>query len=203
MAYERTNMDTQTFLKNLEIHPVRSTQSYHKSSGFYDYFESSYETYISATPKERENVREFVRSASKPQSLFGSLFQSKKETSQIAHLLLVYVKERSLPQLKSTKDTAWLYRGLVAISIDDFTGTFDDQSYTAYPMKGDASFLLADLFVTAEEVGIAPESIFQEMAGLSNTKNKKYLPMNEFMNNAGKDKFAYERRQHGKFIGMF
>jgi hypothetical protein len=196
-------MDTETFLDNLKIYTDRFAQTSQIPSEFYDFFGSNYETYVSATSKEREKIRGFVESSSKPKSFLGSLFHSKQETSQIAHLLLIYAKEKVLPQLKSTKDTAWLYRGLAAISMDDFTGTFDDQAYTGYPMKGDASFLLADLFVTAEEAGITPDSIFREMAEISSNKNKKYLPMKEFMNNAGKNKFAYERRQHGKFVGMF
>jgi|GEM_PF-5672078 hypothetical protein len=196
-------MDTKAFLNNLKINADRFAESPQISSEFFDYFESNFETYISATPEEREKIRSFIKSPSKPKSFLGSLFQSKQETGQIAHLLLLYVKERVLPQLKSNKDTAWLYRGLAAISMDDFSGTFDDQAYTSYPMKGDASFLLADLFVTAEEAGLNPDPIFQEIANASSSKSKKYLPMKDAINNAGKTKFAHERRKHGKFVGMF
>lgn len=196
-------MDIETFLNSLKLYADRFTDLSQSSSDFFDYFESNYETYISATTEEREKIRSFVKSPSKPKSFLERLFQPKPSTSQISSLLLIYVKDRVLPQLKSTKDTAWLYRGLVAISMDDFAGIFDDQAYTTYPMKGDASFLIADLFVTAEEAGITPDSIFKEIAEISSNKNIKYLPMKELMNNAGKDKFAYERRQHGKFVGMF
>lgn len=196
-------MDTQTFLDNLKIYTDRFTESPQNSSDFFDYFESNYETYVSTTPEEREKIRKFIKSPSKPKSFLGNLFQSNKEASQIAYLLLIYVKDRVLPQLKSTKDTAWVYRGLAAISMDDFTGTFDDIAYTVYPMKGDALFLLADLFVTAEEAGITPDPIFKEIADVSSNKSKKYSPMKDTMNNAGKTKFAHERREHGKFIGMF
>jgi hypothetical protein len=196
-------MDTQTFLDNLKSYVDRFTESSQIPSDFFAFFESNYETYTSATPKERDDIRAFVSSPSKPKSLFGSLFRSNKETSQIAHMLLVYVKERVLPQLKSTKDATWLYRGLAAISMDDFAGAFDDQAYTAYPMKGDALFLLADLFVTAEEAGINPDPIFIEIADISSSKIKKYSPMKDSITNAGKNKFAHERRQHGKFVGMF
>ena len=108
-----------------------------------------------------------------------------------------------LSKLKSTKDIAWLYRGLVTISMDDFTGTFDDQAYTVYPMKGDASFLLADLFVSAEEVGITPDPVFKEIANISSNRSKKYSSMKDAMNNTGKTKFAHERRKYGKFVGVF
>lgn len=196
-------MDIETFLNSLKLYADRFTDLSQSSSDFFDYFESNYETYISSTTEEREKIRSFVKSPSKPKSFLERLLQPKPSTSQISSLLLIYVKDRVLPQLKSTKDTAWLYRGLVAISMDDFAGIFDDQAYTTYPMKGDASFLIADLFVTAEEAGITPDSIFKEIAEISSNKNIKYLPMKELMNNAGKDKFAYERRQHGKFVGMF
>lgn len=128
-------MDTQTFLDNLKRYADRFLETSQIPNEFFDFFESNYETYISATPKERENIREIVKLPSKPKLFFGGLFQSKQETSQIAHLLLIYVKERVLPQLKSTKDATWLYRGLAAISMDDFSGTFDDQAYISYPMK--------------------------------------------------------------------
>jgi hypothetical protein len=70
-------------------------------------------------------------------------------------------------------------------------------------MKGDATFLLADLFVTAEESGINPEPIFKEMGEFSNQKGTKYKSMKDFMNDPGNGKLEYERRQHGKFVGMF
>jgi hypothetical protein len=55
----------------------------------------------------------------------------------------------------------------------------------------------------AEEAGITPEPIFKEIAYVSSNKSKKYSPMKDAMNNAGKTKFAHERRKHGKFVGMF
>jgi len=86
--------------------------------------------------------------------------------------------------------------------MDDFSGTFDDLAYTVY-LKGDALALLADLFVTAEEAEIIPDPIFKEIADISSNKNKKYSPMKDCVNNAGKTKFAHELRKHGKFVGMF
>ena len=196
-------MDTQTFLTKLKELADGYNESQLNTNEIFDFLDTNYEIYINATPEEREKIRWFVKSPSKPKSLFGKLFQFKQENSQIAHALLIYVKERVIPQLKSTKDVAWLYRGLIAISMDNFTGIFDDQDYTAYPMKGNATFLLADLFVSAEEVGLSPEPIFTEIADVSNNKSKKYSSMKDAMNNAGKTKFAHERRKHGKFIGMF
>jgi len=105
-------MDAQTFLDNLKSYADRFTETSQIPDGFFDFFESNYETYINATTEEREEIRGFVKSPSKPKSFFGSLFQSNKETSQIAHLLLIYVKDRVLPQLKSTKDTAGYTEGL-------------------------------------------------------------------------------------------
>jgi len=196
-------MDIQTFLNQLKGFSDRFLEVAQFPSEFNDFFENNYETYTSATPKERDDIRGFVKSPTKPKSLLGNLFRSNKETSQIAHLLLIYVKERVLPQFILTKDEAWLYLRLTAISMDDFSGTFDDQAYTVYPMKGNASFLLADLYVTAEENGLNPDSIFQQISNISSSKSKMLTPMKDAITNAGKTKFAHERRKHGKFVGMF
>jgi len=63
--------------------------------------------------------------------------------------------------------------------------------------------LLADLFVTAEEAGINPDPIFIEIADISSSKSKNHSPMKDTITNAGKTKFAHERRKNGKFVGMF
>lgn len=200
-------MDIQTFLINLKRHADLFTESSQSSSDFFSFFEANYDVYRSATPEERETIREFVKSPpekeEKPQSFFGKLFGPRSKNSQIAHLLLLYVKEKALPQLKSTKDPVWLYRGLTAIVMDDFSGTFNDKAYVGYPMEGDATFLIADMFVTAEEIEINPEPIFKEMMEFSNPKSTKYKSMKDFMNDTGKGKLEYERRQNGKFTGMF
>ena len=193
-------MDTQTFLNKLKELADSYNESQQNTNEIFDYLDTNYEVYINATPEEREKIRWFVKSPSKPKSFFGRLFQFKQENSPIAHLLLIYVKERVLPQLKSTKDSTWLYRGLAAISMDNFTGTYTDQDA---PYLGDASLLLADLFVSAEETGIAPETIFKEIADVSSNKSKELSSMKDAMNNAGKTKFAHERRKYGKFVGMF
>ena len=145
-------MDTLTFLDNLQNYADRFKEISQLPNEFIDFFESNYETYISATDEEREKIREFIKPPR--QSFLKSLFQSKKGTSedsnlQISTLLLTFVKDKALPQLKSTKDTVWLYRGLVAIAMDDFTGTIDHEIY-----PGNAVLLLADLFITAEELAL-------------------------------------------------
>lgn len=194
-------MDTLTFLDNLQNYADRFKEISQLPNEFIDFFESNYETYISATDEEREKIREFIKPPR--QSFLKSLFQSKKGTSedsnlQISTLLLTFVKDKALPQLKSTKDTVWLYRGLVAIAMDDFTGTIDHEIY-----PGNAVLLLADLFITAEEVGITPKPIFIEISEISSDKAKNGTAMKELMNYAENTKLAWERRKYGKFVGMF
>lgn len=201
-------MDIQTFLNNLKRYTDRFIQSPQSSNEFFDYFENNYEIYLSASPEERERIRDFVKSqkieGKENKSFFGRLFQPRHDASQIAYLLLIYVKERALPQLKSTGDKLWLMRGLIAISMDNFIGKFDDPAYIAYPMQGDCIFLLADLYVTAEEKGIDPKPIFEEIANISDDKNTSlHDSMKGFLAHGGDGKLVYERRTHGKFVALF
>jgi hypothetical protein len=184
-------MDTQTFLNNLKEAADRYQKSPKNSKEFFDYFDTHFTEYIHATPDERAEIRKFIR---------GRLFQS----NHIAHTLLLYVKQRVLANLASTTDDSWVRRGLVAISMDNFSGKFDDPVYVAYPMKGDCTFLLADLYVTAEEKGIDPKPIFEEIASISDDKDtSSYDSMKGFMARGGDGKLVHERRTHGKFVGMF
>src|SRR5689334_17349228 len=151
-------MDTQTFLDDLKNLAKSNTKSPENSNGFFDYLDLHYEDYLKATPEERFEIRKSIK---------GGFLQP----ATIAHSLLMYVKRRVLPKLKATGDTIWVRRGLAAISMDNFLGKFDDPVYVAYPMKGDCTFLLADLYVTAEEKGIDPKPIFEEIANISDEKD--------------------------------
>ena len=72
-------MDTLTFLDNLQNYADRFKEISQLPNEFIDFFESNYETYISATDEEREKIREFIKPPR--QSFLKSLFQSKKGTS--------------------------------------------------------------------------------------------------------------------------
>jgi len=199
-------MDTQTFLDNLKIHADLFTETSQIPNDFFDFFESNYETYINATTEERENIREFVKPPSKPKSFLGGLFQPKKSTSQIPRsqispLLLIYVKDRVLPQLKSTKDKEWIVRGLVAMSIENLTGKFYDKDYLGEYPSGDASLLIIDLYVTSEELGINVETLFTNIAEISNAKGA--MTISGLMKAQYLGPIFHERRTKGKFVGMF
>ncbi len=200
-------MDTQTFMNDLRRYAGHFAESAQSSNEFLNYFEANYGFYVSATPEERGKIRTFVKSPlqekDQSKSFFGRLLQSKQD-SQMAYVLLMFVKQRALPSLKSTGDKLWLLRGLVAISMDNFSGKFDDPAYIVYPMKGDCTFLLADLYVTAEEKGIDPKPIFEEIASISDDKDtSSHDSMKGFMARGGDGKLVHERRTHGKFVGMF
>ena len=194
-------MDIQTFLDNLKSYADHFAETSQIPSEFFDFFESNPETYISATNEEREKIRGFVKSPSKPKSFFGNLFQPKQSTSQISHLLLIYVKDRALPQLKSTKDKEWIIRGLVAMSMENLAGNFYDKDYLGGYTDGDASLLLIDLYVTSEEIGIDPKPLFENIAEISNAKGA--MTISGLMRGEYLGKIFYERRTHGKWIGMF
>ena len=197
-------MDTQTFLDELKSYAERFAETSQIPDEFHDFFESNYETYISATAEEREKVREFIKPPR--QSFLKSLFQSKKGTSevsnlQISDLLLAYVKDRILPQLKSTKDQEWIVRGLVAMSMENLAGKFYDKHYLGEYPSGDASLLLIDLHVTSEEIGIDPKPLFDDIAEISNAEGA--MTISGIMKGEYLGKLFYERKTHGKWVGMF
>ncbi|HEY5730433.1 MAG TPA: hypothetical protein VIS72_10310 [Anaerolineales bacterium] len=112
-------MDIQTFLDNLKKFADRFSETSQIPTEFYDFFKNNYQAYVSATDEEREKVREFIKPPRK--SFWKGLVRSKKGTNEVSNLqisnsLLTFVKDKALPQLKSTKDTKWLYKGLVAIA---------------------------------------------------------------------------------------
>lgn len=184
-------MDTQAFLDDLKKYADHYKESPKNSREFFDYFDTHYEDYVYATPDERAQIRKFVK---------GSLFHSNR----IAYTLLMYVKQNALRNLKSTGDPVWMRRALAAISMDNFSGKFDDQAYVVYPMQGDCTFLLADLYVTAEEKGLDPKSTFEEIANISDDKDtSSRSSMKSFLAIGGDGKLVHERRTHGKFVAMF
>ena len=199
-------MDTQTFLDNLKDYADRFKETSQIPDGFYDFFESNYETYISATTEEREKIRGFIKPPFKRKSLWEALFQPKQSTSQTSNLqisgiLLMYVKNRVLPQLKSTKDKEWITRGLVAMSMENLAGEFHDKDYLGEYTSGDASLLIIDLYVTSEEIGIDLEPLFEKIAEISNAEGA--MTISGIMKAQYLGPIFHERRTQGKFVGMF
>jgi len=169
----------------------------------YNYLDENYDVYINATAEERAEIRLFFKSTYYRPILGATRYMRR----YMVTLLLIYVKQHVLPKLKSTKDPIWLYRGLVALSMDNLSGKFDDKSYIAYSMKGDAVFLLTDLWVTAEESKIDQEQIFHEIGNISSDKefwdkSWGHVFMNEMITGGGNGKLAEERRTYGKFMGL-
>lgn len=172
-------MDTQAFFNDLKEHAGSVKKPQEKSNEFFDYVDLHYEEYIYATPEERAEIRKFIR---------GKFFQPK----QVAYALLIYVKERALQNLKSTRDKVWLIRGLVAISMENHTTSFVDTAYNPSDMKTDDNYLLADLYVSAEENGIDPKLVIEDYLKISGD-SRSFEPTG---------KLYYERKRHGKFIGI-
>jgi hypothetical protein len=180
-------MDTKSFLSNLKESAKLYKNSPDNSREFFHHIDEHYVDYINATSDERAKIRKFIK---------GDLFGSK----EIAYALLIYVKERALQKLESTKEVVWLIRGLVAISMENQRTKFVDENYTgAYP-HGDATLLLADLYVTAKENGIDPKPHFETIAELSD--NKGLIPMRQLLEGKHLRKLIWERETEGKFIGL-
>jgi hypothetical protein len=169
-------MGTQTFLNNLKEYADRLKEETQNLDEFYGFFEENYDVYISATPEEREKIREFVISPphedNKPKSFFEKLFKPSQNTSDITGLLVRYIRYRALPQLDSTGDEKWLISGLVAISMEN-----------CYSDWRDTLTFLKDFYQAAEIKGMNPEPYFLKIAGISSDKNQKYVdtPMKEMM----------------------
>ena len=197
-------MNTANFLKDLKNYADRCEKSWKVSIEFFDYLDSHYQLYMHATSEERDEIRAFIRAGSKEKNKLKSFYNRFFQPNNIPYLLLMYVKQRVLEKVRLTGDKEWLIRGLAAISMEDFAGKFEDKPYIGYPMQGDARFLLADLWVTAQENGIEPEPIFKNIADISDERNKTFgLPMQRIMAGELLGQLIYERKTEGKFVGLF
>ena len=63
-----TLMNTQTFLEQLNELTNSYNESQQNTNEVFDYLDTNYKVYIDATPEEREKIRWFVKSPSKPKS---------------------------------------------------------------------------------------------------------------------------------------
>jgi hypothetical protein len=80
----------------------------------------------------------------------------------MATLLLEYVGEHVVTQLKTKSDETWLTRGLVALSIENCSIDFRDTITS-----------MAKLYVAAKRNGISPEMNFQRIGKISSKKTPK------------------------------
>ena len=200
-------MDAQTFLNKLRGLADSYKQLQQNSNEVFDYLDTNYEVYIDATSEEREKIRSFIAE---------QRYDVPKEgiTFYLAYLLLLYVKERVIPNLKparkisifdklkgtseSPEDIVQLLRGLVSLSMENNVEKYTDEGY-GYGVS--SLVLLADLYVTAEERGIKPKKYFQQIASVSSKEG--VVPMNDFMATGGDSRLRAERKQFGKFKGVF
>ena len=180
-------MDTKSFLKNLKEYAKLYKKSPETSREFFSYVDGHYADYINATPDERAKIRKVIK---------GGIFGSK----DIAHALLMYVKDRMLQRLKSTKDEIWLIRVLTAISMENFSTRFSDPSYDPSGEPTNAEYLIVDLHVTAKENDIDPSPTLSDIANISDSKG--YYNMRRIMRKGGERKLVLERSENGKFIGI-
>lgn len=123
----------------------------------FEYLDSNYESYIHATIEQRSDIRKIVSEScySPASGMTVSIYMG----NYMAEILDKYVTEHVIKELKSTGDTTWLTRGLIAISIEDCCVDFRN-----------TITCLAKLYVAAERKGMNPETAFQTIAKISSTK---------------------------------
>jgi len=193
-------MNTQTYLDGLKEYANRFYWRRIKESPFrnefFDYLDLNHDAYIRATHEERTEIRKLIRHR---RLLFPQRY--------MAHLLFIYARERALEKLRSTGDEVWLLRGLIAVSMENFSSRRYEDAYKAYSLNGDSSLILAELYVIAEKSGIKPDQRFKEIARISDDKQKGRFggsPMNLTMSVDGTlGRLIIERRDKGYFVGLW
>ena len=143
----------------------------------YDFLDLNYESYRRATPEERTEIRSIIKNNQYPVPKKGISYYMDY---YLASLLLKYVKQRAIANLRSSGENIWVDRGLVGISIENFTVDYLD-----------TLSLLADLYVTSMEKKVYPEFRFKEISSISDGE------MSELMTNIGSTKIVYERKHDG------
>jgi hypothetical protein len=125
----------------------------------FTFLNDNYEVYLRAVDSQRDEIR----------TLIGNTFYQSTDADMSHYmgnymqtLLLEYVTEHVLAQLKTMGDEVWLTRGLVAISIENCCE--DDRETIS---------CFAKLYVAAKRIGINPEPAFQRVAEISSKKTPK------------------------------
>jgi hypothetical protein len=110
---------------------------------FYNFMDENYIVYINATASERAEIRLLVGKQGKLNRHFEDL-------------VMKYVREWVIQQLKLTGKKIWLSRGLVAMSIENSSVDYRDTLTS-----------MAELYAAAEEKGINPKNDFQKISNIS------------------------------------
>lgn len=110
---------------------------------FYSFMDENYTVYINATPKERSEIRDLVGKQGEINYHFEDL-------------IMKYVRDWVIEELKVTGKRVWVLRGLVAMAIENSGVDYRD-----------TLTILAKLYKAAEEKGINPKNDFQKISKIS------------------------------------
>jgi hypothetical protein len=133
------------------------------------FFDANYETYLNATDKERNEIRETISKMYYPSPQSGIVHYMGHYMEE---LLFRYVREHTIDKLKATGDDTWLTRGLIAISMEN----------CGYDWR-DTLTILGDLYKAAETKRINPDLSFLKIAEISSGDAPRggTTPMNDMM----------------------
>ena len=126
------------YLKTIEEARAKQRSNYDLHQEIYALFDQLCPAYLNATAQERAEIRD-----------------AASDKNVILSALLDYVHE-SAEQIHSPADEKWLLNGLAAASIENCSRDYRD-----------VLIALAELFVSAEVVGIDPKPHFNSVAVLS------------------------------------
>ncbi len=135
------------------------------------FLDDNYDLYYTATPEECQKIRESIG-----------------VNREFEDFLLSYAQDIA-SRVNSADDVVLLKKGLVALSLEN-CGRDDRDTWVT----------LADLYVTAESVGIDPKPLFLEVAKISSKERPRggSIPLGEVLINFDTYAVVQERRSNGK-----
>jgi hypothetical protein len=138
--------------------------------------DENYTVYINATPSERAEIRLLVGKQGKLNRHFEDL-------------IMKYVREWVIQQLRVTGKRIWLTRGLVGMSIENSSIDYRDTLTS-----------MAELYTAAEEKGINPKNDFQKISNISSDEipTGGTTPMKKLMAGIHSSAILHEQRSKRK-----
>lgn len=135
------------------------------------FLDDNYELYYTATPEECQKIRESIAI-----------------NREFEDFLLSYAQDIA-NRIHTVDDVVLLKRGLVALSLEN-----------AGRDSRDTLITLADLYVSAESVGIDPKPLFIETAEISSKERPRggTTPLDKTLRNLDTYAIVQERRTNGK-----
>ncbi len=116
-----------------------------------NFLDENYNVYLNSSPEDCEQIRT---------SFYG--------IRNFEDYLFEYTR-RAVAQLQATREEAWLWRGLVATSLENCGIDFRD-----------TLIALAELYVIAEECEIDPKAAFRKVAALSSQDKTRGGPLSVY-----------------------